>query len=307
MFTKKKYTQNDLRRLMQEQKTKAKPSTINPSAEKIDSPLAKYENGQLRCSLCKSIVRSESVWKVHINTKVHKENITAAKELKERLQNNKHSLLGLKRSSSNISNTTEPIIPEKKIKSILRKSDVTSKEATDGIPKDFFDSKKGFFEATLNKTTIKTELLNIGKRAEAPVIAGSDKKMEVDEKDEALPEGFFDDPIKDAKIRNLEYKDPQEEEWQRFQREIKEEATMSNAIIAGEQEEATTERQIKEIDEQIRKWSKVLDMEKKKDVISVKVKERPSKMEEDSESCESGSEDVEINEFLDWRSKRFTK
>lgn len=37
--TKKKYTQNDLRRLMSEQKAKAAPKVVQ---NKIDSPLAKY-------------------------------------------------------------------------------------------------------------------------------------------------------------------------------------------------------------------------------------------------------------------------
>lgn len=57
-------------------------------------------------------------------------------------------------------------------------------------------------------------------------------------------------------VRNIEYKDPVEEEWEKFQKEIKEEASASAQIIAGEQEEATAERQIDEIDEQIRNWSR---------------------------------------------------
>lgn len=57
-------------------------------------------------------------------------------------------------------------------------------------------------------------------------------------------------------VRNIEYKDPVEEEWEKFQKEIKEEASASAEIIAGEQEEATAERQIDEIDEQIRNWSR---------------------------------------------------
>lgn len=57
-------------------------------------------------------------------------------------------------------------------------------------------------------------------------------------------------------VRNIEYKDPVEEEWEKFQKEIKEETSTSAEIIAGEQEEATAERQIDEIDEQIRNWSR---------------------------------------------------
>ena len=58
--------------------------------------------------------------------------------------------------------------------------------------------------------------------------------------------------------RNVEYKDPIEEEWEKFQKEIKEENTLSAQIIAEDQEEATAERQIDEIDEQMRNWSRYL-------------------------------------------------
>ena len=38
-----------------------------------------------------------------------------------------------------------------------------------------------------------------------------------------LPEGFFDDPKKDAKARNVEYKDPILDEWEKFQKSIQKE------------------------------------------------------------------------------------
>lgn len=78
--------------------------------------------------------------------------------------------------------------------------------------------------------------------------------------------GFF------LQVRNIEYKDPVEEEWEKFQKEIKEEASASAEIIAGEQEEATAERQIDEIDEQIRNWSRYVyithvNAESKRDLV----------------------------------------
>ena len=57
-------------------------------------------------------------------------------------------------------------------------------------------------------------------------------------------------------VRNVEYRDPIEEEWELFQKEIKEETSKAQQIIAEDQEEATTERQIDEIDEQIRNWTR---------------------------------------------------
>jgi hypothetical protein len=55
----------------------------------------------------------------------------------------------------------------------------------------------------------------------------------------------------------VEYKNPIEEEWEKFQKEMKEETTVSAQIIAEDQEEATAERQIDEIDEQMRNWSRL--------------------------------------------------
>jgi len=58
------------------------------------------------------------------------------------------------------------------------------------------------------------------------------------------------------KARHVEYKDPIEEEWEKFQKEIKEEVTVSSQIIEEDHEEATAERQIEEIDEQLRNWNR---------------------------------------------------
>lgn len=285
-IAKKKYTQNDLRRLMQEQKSKSQQRVVE---QKIDSPLAKYnEQGQLTCILCKSIVRSESVWKVHINTKAHKANVEIAKQLKEQLQKSSNATSNqLKRSTSQP--LDDSISKEKKIKLANEKLRAPVHGKSD-IPSDFFDDAKPKQVSILAKGSIES----------------SRSKPEEEPKDEVLPEGFFDDPVKDAKIRNLEYKDPQDEEWERFQREIKEAATLSNEIIAGEQEEATVERQIEEIDEQMERWSKVLDLEKKKELVTNKLKERPVQMEVES-SDESEADDENFDEFPDWRAKKFQR
>lgn len=244
---KKKASQQDLRKLMQEQRS----SKNGETEKKIESAFAKYENGQLWCSLCNSMVKSEKVWQVHINAKQHKDNLARAKELKAKIEGQVKKdpvdrIQGLKRSIE----VMRSEVPEKKIKGILKNSSTTvisssiavvkdikkdkeiveASKSTSAIPDDFFDSK--------TKETSK----------EPPV-----EKMQVDD---PLPEGFFDDPVKDAKIRHQEYKDPVEEEWEKFQKEIKEAEAESKVIINEEHEEATVERQLDEIDEQIRNWSR---------------------------------------------------
>lgn len=287
---KKKYTQNDLRRLMSEQKAKSAPAKANTA--KIQSPLAKYNDlGQLMCVLCKTVVRSEDVWKVHINAKQHKQNVELAKKTIGN-PTTATSATATKAAASASSAMKRPMapppvpeIPAKKPKSILKNSNDQAASVaqqtnadTNALPDNFFDApsmrsnsgggKGGFYETTLIKTSIKTNLVNIKRsNTEADNVdetggnasAADQPQQQQAAKDETLPEGFFDDPIKDAKARNLEYKDPVEEEWEKFQQEIKAASDFSNAIIAEDQEEAITERQIDEIDEQIRNWNRLVE------------------------------------------------
>lgn len=221
------------------------------------------------------MVRSEAVWKVHVNAKQHKQNIDLAKQLKEKTQNftKPASVTSNKRTAEPITSIIPPKIP----KGILKNNSGPTSTATsavstvtamalptngtgndkDNLPDNFFDNDtSNYFARTLKKTSIKTDLVNI-KRGNEAVADHVDEAMDVEQaKDETLPEGFFDDPVKDAKARHLDYKDPTELEWEKFQQEIKEASDFSNAIIAEEQEEATAERQIDEIHEQMRNWSR---------------------------------------------------
>ncbi|KAJ8912456.1 hypothetical protein NQ315_002822, partial [Exocentrus adspersus] len=186
------------------------------------------DQGQLTCILCQSVVRSESVWTVHVNAKIHKQNVEKAKKLKERTNN---FTTPLKRP------LTPPLdISNKKIKGILKNSNSSDPGITRIEPED-------------NET--QTINLPITKRSDIKSIQKKDTEDISGSKD-SLPEGFFDDPKLDAKARNQEYSDPVEEEWDKFIKAIKEADNESNAIIAEDQEESTTERQIDEIDKQIK-------------------------------------------------------
>lgn len=255
----KKPTQTELRRLINEHKNK-KEKTV----KKIESPLAKYnENGQLACILCNSLVRSEAVWPVHVNAKQHKQNVEQAKKLKERTNN---FTTAVKRP------LTPPSVEMsgKKLKGILKNGPTTETSEVDDVSAEQQEEQTPEVESA------------------------------VKESNEILPEGFFDDPKLDAKARNVEYKDAVEEEWERFQKEIREAAYESLAIIAEDQEEATTERQIEEIDEQMKNFNKVLDLEKKKVEVITTAKENHMEVNED----EFSNEEDEFEEYLDWRSKK---
>ena len=104
------------------------------------------------------------------------------------------------------------------------------------------------------------------------------------------------------KVRQIEYKDPVEEEWDKFQKEIHDEAIVSAAIQEEDQEESTVERQLEEIEDQMLKWGRVLELEQKKDIVFQRMKEmkESTPMEEGSSSSEDESE---MEKFFDWRSK----
>jgi zinc finger protein 830 len=280
---KKQVSQNELRLLMLKQKLQTQRVK-----KKIESPLAKYSlSGQLSCAVCKLNIKDDSSWSVHISSKVHKENITKRKpessRMTERLAVTTESL---KRTLPK----QESFVPPKKLKGILK----NYKAPPEKVPSDFFETP----------TPTSTENTNVN--------GESDEKMDVQPEtlDDLnldrgeLPKGFFDDPMLDAKIRKEEYVSSIDEEFLKFQKEIKEENMLSEQIMADNEDETTYGRQVEEIDEQIKHWSKVIELEKKREKIALatenmnnmEIKNEPDEIEE--------SDDSDMDEFIDWRSKK---
>ncbi|XP_069814361.1 zinc finger protein 830 [Dendropsophus ebraccatus] len=160
-----------------------------------------------------------------------------------------------------------------------------------GLPPDFFDSK-------------------------TPVVShsGSILKADIQEKPierkentaEALPEGFFDDPEVDAKVRKVDApKDHLDKEWEEFQKEMRQVNTVSEAIVAEEDEEGRLDRQIDEIDEQIECYRRIEHLRNRKDVLHNTlmdtVKGKSSKDEDD----DFGSDEDILPTMLtqSWREK----
>lgn len=179
-------------------------STKISALRKIDSPLAKYNSaGQLMCIICNTVVKSEMVWTAHINGRQHREQVIALKKAKETPAPKESHALKRKSELDATSCTEAAPSPVKK-----------------GIPSDFFDKKPTPIQNTGQKV-IKGILKNSSKPKEVDTL--EDNAMEVEEtpttEDQqtqetqkevtsdstvALPEGFFDDPKLDAKVRNNE-------------------------------------------------------------------------------------------------------
>ncbi|XP_035824688.1 zinc finger protein 830 [Aplysia californica] len=136
--------------------------------------------------------------------------------------------------------------------------------------------------------------------------SGSEEKPESQQNkkmSEILPEGFFDDPKMDAKVRKVEYKDKMEEEWDLFQRAMKEEAHVSEVIMEEEDEQANLDRNIDEIDDQIHRWQEVENLHVKKETI-LKTTTKEGQKDEDSGD---DLEEEDLDQFLEWRAKKVMK
>ncbi|XP_047564731.1 zinc finger protein 830 [Lutra lutra] len=177
-------------------------------------------------------------------------------------------------------------------------------------------------ESSLSSSREATSMLPSGfsdtNPPKAPLIphSGSIEKAEIHEKvverrentAEALPEGFFDDPEIDARVRKVDApKDQMDKEWDEFQKAMRQVNTISEAIVAEEDEEGRLDRQIGEIDEQIECYRRVEKLRNRQDEIKNKlkevltIKELQKKEEENVDSDDEG----ELQDLLsqDWRVK----
>ncbi|KAE9531333.1 hypothetical protein AGLY_010539 [Aphis glycines] len=269
---KKQVSQNELRLLMLKQKLQTQRVK-----KKIESPLAKYPfnykiniSGQLSCIVCKLNIKDDSLWSVHISSKVHKENISKRKPESSKM-------------TERLAVTTESL------KRILK----NYKAPPERVPNDFFENPTPTSSKTTNVNTETDEKMD--EQAE---------NIDINLDKGELPKGFFDDPMLDAKIRNEEYVSSIDEEFIKFQKEIKEENMLSEQIMADNEDETTYGRQVEEIDEQIKHWSKVIELEKKREKIALAT-ENMSNMEIKNELDEAEESDgSDMDEFIDWRSKK---
>ncbi|XP_001948404.3 zinc finger protein 830 [Acyrthosiphon pisum] len=280
---KKQVSQNELRLLMLKQKLQTQRVK-----KKIESPLAKYSlSGQLSCAVCKLNIKDDSSWSVHISSKVHKDNISKRKpessRMTERLAVTTESL---KRTLPK----QESFVPPKKLKGILK----NYKAPPEKVPSDFFESP----------TPNSSENTNVNQETDEKMDVQPETLDDLNLDGGELPKGFFDDPMLDAKIRKEEYVSSIDEEFLKFQKEIKEENMLSEQIMADNEDETTYGRQVEEIDEQIKHWSKVIELEKKREKIALAT-ENMNNMEIKNELDEIDESDgSDMDEFIDWRSKK---
>ncbi|EDV93908.1 GH19584, partial [Drosophila grimshawi] len=215
-------------------------------------------SGQLSCVICRIPIK-QSVWKVHLNSKQHKQNLELAK--RQRIESDaKNSDTLSSANSEQIPPKAKPVVSE----SIAQNSDVKlqtggSSEAAPQVvqlntpqvlPEKFFDQEKSV------------------------TVAGSDRDLET--------------------------------EWIKFQREIREAATISNNIVSEEQDSLNNKRHLKEIDEQIENWKRFIKINDRKNCIFKKQRSEKRPLEF-VDVASSSEEECSVDDLLDWRIKSVHK
>ncbi|XP_072019783.1 zinc finger protein 830-like [Amphiura filiformis] len=333
-------TKVNLRDLMKKQRTGSKSSSkrIESPLAKYNSI------GQLWCVVCNAQVKSEIVWPAHIQGRKHKDNVATLKVAKTaparpppepavvKLPPAQPKSI-LKRRPDDPSVYRRPADPSPMVKKpkVEESPDVA---ASSGLPADFFDSSStssnNKTQQTTNQQCSGSTQTNSSSNPDLPADffdasvsssstvpstsaeqSSKDKASNQDKTEsnksnmaEVLPEGFFDDPVIDAKVRNVEVRNTMEEEWTKFQKEMETQQQVSENLQEEDEEEAQIERNIDEIDEQINCFAKVEALRDKQDAIKdMKAKKSKDIPNRDSEESSSSADEAEFDELLDWRSK----
>lgn len=107
------------------------------------------EANQLTCILCKSVVKSETVWTVHINSKQHKENVELAKTRKNTVPptttdetKDEPPVKKLKGILKNGNDSTYTITEKIQVSSETNQKPADAKEQVEVLPEGFFDDPK---------------------------------------------------------------------------------------------------------------------------------------------------------------------
>ncbi|GAA53040.1 zinc finger protein 830, partial [Clonorchis sinensis] len=158
---------------------------------KIDHPHARYNQlGRISCVVCGVQIKSEVAWNAHVMSKSHKQNETRVPPAP------------LKRtvplSSASSCSTLELKIP--------RTTDTMASNPVEGSSQTVENANPPAI-----KSSVQVVITGEKNPAEKTRDSVSSSK---------LPEGFFDDKYKDAKMRNVPFKDKLTEEVELFQKEM---------------------------------------------------------------------------------------
>ncbi|XP_018021586.1 zinc finger protein 830 [Hyalella azteca] len=281
----------------------------------VNSPHAKYNSrGQLMCVVCGCVVKSAILWQSHVIKKSHIDNLKNLQEKQQLLNSaNKRKATNFPASAPAPKKLNVPTsLPPAPVKSILKKAGqsksleaneqqfVKKEEPSEPVPSL---STENAVKMELTEEELKQEEDNMEEDvAEDPqsyYLTAADRAPQQQPTSD-LPEGFFDDPVADAKARKIEYVDKDEAEWTAFMREVSAAESTSRQIIADDTEEAAKRNQILQAEEQMLYYQRVIKFDREKQEKQTTT----CKMEEASNIEEEESDDDDVTALaVDWRRK----
>jgi len=273
-------------------------------------------NGSITCLICQQAVKSAKVWTAHVNGRQHRLNVEALKQqtLKRPPSESTPAAAetagpppAAKKQKTNNNDIPTDFFDDSKPKTKVQPKEMQEKLAKligaadlepDSPPKKSVKFSDEVEEEKEEKSGPKTPWHMETKEEKPPPVPNTA---------EALPEGFFDDPKIDAKIRHTEPKrDPMDVEYEKFQKVLREETTTSEAIVEEDENRMNFNREIDEIDEQMHEWERVNQLQNQKDSILEPSQSQPG-MEFGDENVneEAADANLDLDSLLDWRSKQF--
>eukprot|EP00041_Stephanoeca_diplocostata_P019453 m.419825 g.419825 ORF g.419825 m.419825 type:complete len:303 (+) comp21309_c1_seq1:214-1122(+) len=211
-------------------------------------------------------------------------------------------------------------------RSIPAAAQATSTETADpkdALMKDFLSNELGESEGNAevkkdasNESALPSDFFDKDVKpahSEAGTQAGNKKRK--GDVAESIPEGFFDDPVRDAKIRKVPVKNEAEEEWQRFEKDMATEAKISEDLLETDFNQMSAHRIVEDELDQKRYEAKARSLKLHGQALLKKRAEtEPAAASEgggeDAESADeeaNGAEDDDDSESddeeLGWRSK----
>ena len=284
--SKAKVSQADLRKMMQQMKSKKSEVSSNNAKQELNTNayLKRKSSEQVYATVSKIHKSNNGMNKVSTSTVNIKSVQDRGSSFKKPSNSN-----GIKRPHKIENVKSEHEQPTKKLQKLNAKSNkpTTNPKSMPLIAAVYSDSS-GSSDDDTPSTSLSAKSKNV--------------KTEESSLESSLPAGFFDDPEVDAKMRGVETPaDKMDREWESFQRELQRETGQSEQLIEEEHETGHIDREIDEIDEQIQFYQLVDKLCDKKDLVIHQKKDPFMVKQEQSMEVDSSSDENE--DSLDWREK----
>ena len=199
-----------------------------------------------------------------------------------------------------ISQETQPLVSDKTVpQTELEANPLTTaasvqpnSQTTSNIPADLFGAAASELDTAPRDTPA-----NEQSSEQAEEVKGGDGK---------LPEGFFDDPKRDAKVRGVKPEEAMEKEWEIFQRLMETETEQSELIVAQQDQLVQLERDLAETHQQSDFFNRAEELRKRQEELAPS--QTDAAPEESRLEMRELSDDESHSEFeleLDWRAQAY--